>query len=175
MDYASELSPLSLRPLRRTLLPGSGTAALNLTTGPVSIPVADKSRSTTAADNEKPRLPPLQRAQPACVEARSTVGPQDLPTSDKLVSVTLPSLTKSRPAYAEARFIAPDLSVRPSILHRLGVLGEFLMLPAHDAKQFNVVAVDGTNRNVVHLVITSLHYQITKDLKYTVRVVSDNS
>jgi len=58
-------------------------------------------------------------------------------------------------------------------MHRLGVLGE--VLRAHDAKQFKVVAVDGTNRNVVHLGIASLHYQITKDLKYTVRVVSDNS
>lgn len=128
MDHASEPSPLSLGPPRRTLLPRPGTAASDLTTGPVSIQAADKPRSTTAADNEKPRLPPLQRAQPSCVEARSTVGPQAHPTSDKSVSVTVPSFTKSRPAYAEARFIAPDLSAGPSILHRLGVLGESLVL-----------------------------------------------
>jgi len=54
MDYTSEPSPLSLRPPRRTLLPRPGTAASDLTTGPVSVPAADKLRSTTAADNEKP-------------------------------------------------------------------------------------------------------------------------
>lgn len=175
MDTTSEPSPLSLGTPRRMLLPRLGTAASDLTTGPVSIPAADKPRSTTAADNEKPRLPPLQRVPPTCVEARSTGGPQDFPPSEESVSVILPTLTKSRPAYAEARFIAPDLSAGPPMLHRLSVLGESLMLRAPDTKQFKVVAVDGTNRNVVHLVIASLHYQITKDLRYTVRVVSDNS
>ncbi len=49
------------------------------------------------------------------------------------------------------------------------------MLRAPDTKQFKVVTVDGTNRNVVYLVITSLYYQIIKDLRYIIRVVSDNS
>lgn len=104
----------------------------------------------------------LQRPQPTYVEARSIVELQES------ICITLPPLTKSRPAYAEAKLIAPELSTAPSIPHRLGVLGEFPVLRAYDAK------VDGTKRSVINSIITSLHYQITKDLGLTVRVVSDS-
>lgn len=156
------------------LLPCLERAALDLATAAVSIPVADMPRSTTDADNEKPRLLTLQRPQPIYVEARSIVEPQDCTTSKESISITSPSPTKLPPAYAEARLIAPELCTAPSILYRLGVLGEFLMRLAPDAERFKVVTVDGTERKVVNLVIASLHYQIKKDLGFTVRVVSDS-
>lgn len=117
---------------------------------------------------------PLRTPSPRATSEQTPKAPPTFSASERSTSKAVPTATRSRPAYAEARFIAPDLNPQPAILRRLNVLVEFLNPRAHDTERYKVVAVDGANRNAVHLVIASLYYQIIKDLGYTVRVVSEN-
>ena len=96
-------------------------------------------------------------------------------------SLTLPPLRQPRadhqalppPVYTEAKFCTSNLNLAPPILNKLDGLAAFLKPRPQDGPDIRVVAVDGLDRNAVHLVVASLHFHITKELLYTARVVGD--
>ncbi|KAL6714245.1 slightly ste11-like protein [Lecanora helva] len=76
-------------------------------------------------------------------------------------------------ASAGSRFYTPGVLFRPPILYRLDILGQYLKPRLANAPDFKVIAVDGLDKNAVHLVIATLHHCITQDLGCTVRVVGE--
>lgn len=58
---------------------------------------------------------------------------------------------------------------------RLSVLAEFMRARPTNTSLVKVIAVDGFDRQAVHAMIANLHYHITRDLQYVVRVISEDS
>ena len=67
-----------------------------------------------------------------------------------------------------------ESTIAPPVIHKLNALAEFLKKPPTNGTHNKVIAVDGLDRNTVHLVIVDLHSNITKDFHSTVRVLSED-
>ena len=67
-----------------------------------------------------------------------------------------------------------ESTITPPVIHKLNALAEFLKKPPTDSTYNKVIAVDGLDRSAVQLVIADLHYNITQDLHFTVRVLSED-
>lgn len=66
-------------------------------------------------------------------------------------------------------------NVTASCVRSVAILSEFLKIRPNDAAQSKVVAVDGDDKNAVHLTIATLHFHITKDLGRVVRVFGEET
>lgn len=84
-----------------------------------------------------------------------------------------PTLHPPSPVGLRARYSFSTMG-SPPIAHKLNVLSEYLeSCPPQDHIQNKVIAVDGLDRNAVRMVISELHYNISKDLQCPVRVIGD--
>ena len=155
--------------MNTAMTPKSEDSPLSL--GPPLVPVREPgSKSTSAATK-------VEHVEEASLVAPPS-GNRGLPLPQSNIS-SRPSARplvegrRARPAYAEARSSTPNVRNDMRLVDKLDVLGQYLNVRPVNAPNFKVVAVDGLDRNAVHLVIANLHYQIVKDLRFTVRVVGE--
>lgn len=83
----------------------------------------------------------------------------------------IPPPRASSPAVLRARHSA-SLAATPPLIQKIKVLAEYLRDCPPGAAQNKIIAVDGLDRDAVQSVIAELHYNITRHLKLTVRVLS---
>ena len=67
------------------------------------------------------------------------------------------------------------LPIESLVGRRLGVLAGFMESRPASAALVKVIALDGSDRHAVHGLIPNLDYRITRDPRYIVRVISEES
>ncbi len=106
---------------------------------------------------------PLSLGPPQCHFPQSLAATQNSPAA---------SIVPSSPPEALQAWYTESALITPPVISKINALSEFLKARSPDDPQ-RVIAVDGLDRNAVQLVIAELHYDLSRDLRCTVRVLSE--
>lgn len=126
----------------------------------------------------KPRVvlsSPENNAMQASTETGSS--PQSRKMDEErqqIPQITLSSSPRTHHIHDQPNLNIQRLNTEPSITAKVVALSKYLVPRHQDRAFFRVIAVDGVDRVAVHLMISSLHYQITRDLQCEVRVIGGN-
>ncbi|KAL2049565.1 hypothetical protein ABVK25_010144 [Lepraria finkii] len=117
-----------------------------------------------ASEPSPPSLGPPHRA----LLPRQAASPA---TTSTATSIPAPAMANS--IELTARYTMPSIP-RPPIVEHLTVLNDFLRVRPRHSEQPKVIAIDGSDRKAVQMLIANLQNHITRNLKCTVRVMDDD-
>ena len=158
MSYNSEPSPLSLGPPDVPLRPQPPAPAHAAARGPFDLHLPPI-RMTNSISPDSPAVPSLPQP-PDAADPRPP-------------GLHLPPLGMVSSVSLSARFSAHS-AARPATVQNLSVLSEFLRARPADGGEPRVIAVDGLDRNAVQMMIANLYHHISRDPRFTVRVMSES-